>query len=292
MKNQSKAYIFTALSIFFWATVATAFKLALRHLSPVQLVFISSISSLTILFIIAILTGKLKLFSTFTKKDILFSAIMGFVNPFGYYLILFKAYDLLPAQIAQPLNCTWGIVIVFLSIPMLKQKVHWQSFVALIISFIGVSVIAYGGEVSDYLNVSLIGVLLALSTSFIWSFYWLINTKDNQDELIRLLLNFIFGVIYILIFVLINGDLRNLNISGVLPAIYVGVFEMGLTFWLWLQALKFSENTAKISIYIYIFPVLSMGIIYLFLDEKILFSSFIGLVLVICGVVFNKVVGH
>jgi drug/metabolite transporter (DMT)-like permease len=67
-------------------------------------------------------------------------------------------------------------------------------------------------------------------------------------------------------------------------------FEMGLTFWFWLQALKYSENTAKISIYIYIFPVLSMGIIYFILGEKILFTSFIGLILVITGVVLNKVI--
>ena len=185
MKNQTKAYIFTALAVLCWATVATAFKLALQHITPVQLLFVSTFSSLGILLMIAILTGKLSVLKSFTKNDFIFSALMGLINPFGYYLILFKAYDLLPAQIAQPLNVTWGIVIVFMSIPILKQKVHWQNFVSLILAFLGVSLIAYGGEVSDYLNVSIAGILLALSTSVIWSFYWLINARDDKDEVDR-----------------------------------------------------------------------------------------------------------
>ena len=292
MKNQTKAYFFTALSIICWATVATAFKLALRHITPVQLLFVSTLSSLSILFLLAILTKRLYMFKTFTKKDVLFSALMGLINPFGYYLILFKAYDLLPAQIAQPLNVTWGIVIVFLSIPILKQKVHWQNFISLVLAFLGVSLIAYGGEVSEYLNVSISGILLALSTSFIWSIYWLINTRDQKDEVLRLLLNFVFGTIYIVIFVLVKASMQDFDMQGFWPAIYVGIFEMGLTFWLWLQAMRYSENTAKISIYIYIFPVLSMGMIYLILGEKILFTSFIGLLLVIVGVIVNKLIGE
>ena len=290
MKNQRKAYVFTALSILCWATVATAFKLALRHITPVQLLFISTLSSVMILFLIALYTGKLSQLRRFSKRDIGFSALMGLINPFGYYLILFKAYDLLPAQIAQPLNVTWGIVIVFLSIPILKQKVHWQNYLSLILAFLGVSLIAYGGEMSDYLDVSILGIVLALSTSFIWSVYWLINARDKKDEVLRLLLNFVFGAIYITGFVLINGSLRTIDFSGLWPALYVGVFEMGLTFWFWLQALRFSDNTAKISIYIYIFPVLSMGIIALVLGEKILFTSIVGLVLVIAGVLVNRII--
>lgn len=290
MKNQSKAYIFTAFSIIFWATVATAFKISLKYISPVQLLFVSSMSSLAILFLIALLTGKIKILRDFTKQDYLFSALMGLINPFGYYLILFKGYDLLPAQIAQPLNVTWGIVIVFLSIPILKQKVHWQNYISLVLAFIGVSLIAYGGEVSAYLNINITGVFLCLSTSFIWSIYWLINTKDKQDEVVRLMMNFVFGAIYILIFVTIDKSLMNFDMRGFIPAVYVGIFEMGLTFWLWLQAMKFSENTAKISIYIYIFPVLSMFFIHYFLGEKILFTSIIGLILVISGVLVNRLI--
>jgi len=51
------------------------------------------------------------------------SALLGLINPFIYYLILLKAYQLLPAQVAQPLNMIWPIILVFLSIPLLGQKI-------------------------------------------------------------------------------------------------------------------------------------------------------------------------
>jgi len=289
MKNQSKAYLFTALSILCWATVATAFKLALRDISPVQLLFISTISSTLLLSFLALISGKFRLIKAFTIRDYALSALMGLINPFAYYLILFEAYRLLPAQIAQPLNCTWGIVIVFLSIPILKQQVRWYNFLSLCIGLLGVSVIAYGGEMSLYLNISVTGVLLALSSSVVWSVYWLINAGDKKDEVVRLLMNFIFGSIFITLFYLLQGGFHEWNGEGLLPAVYVGVFEMGLTFWFWLQALRYSQNTAKISIYIYIFPILSLIFIHFFLGEKILLTSVAGLILVIFGVVFNRI---
>ena len=43
LSSQNRAYIFAAIAIFFWSTVATAFKLSLEHLEPIQLVFYSTI---------------------------------------------------------------------------------------------------------------------------------------------------------------------------------------------------------------------------------------------------------
>ena len=37
-------------------------------------------------------------------KSIFISALLGLINPFIYYIILLKAYKLLPAQVAQPLK--------------------------------------------------------------------------------------------------------------------------------------------------------------------------------------------
>ena len=119
MKNQKKAYFFAVLSVLCWSTVATAFKFGLRYQDYNHLLLFSSFTSVFILFLIIIIQGKFKLLAGNTTTQILTSAILGFLNPFLYYLVLFKAYSLLPAQIAQPLNYTWCIVVVLLSIPIL-----------------------------------------------------------------------------------------------------------------------------------------------------------------------------
>ena len=71
---------------------------------------------------------------------------MGFLNPFLYYVIVLKAYSLLPAQLAQPLNFIWPITLVLLSIPILKQKVSGKNMIAMLISFVGVYFIASKGN--------------------------------------------------------------------------------------------------------------------------------------------------
>ncbi|MCK5547436.1 MAG: EamA family transporter, partial [Thermoplasmata archaeon] len=109
MERHKQAYIYAAFVIMFWATVASAFKLSLDYVDAFQLVLYSSLTSLAVLFLILLVQGKLRLLRKSTKKDLLNSAMLGFLSPFLYYLVLFEAYSLLQAQEAQPLNLTWII---------------------------------------------------------------------------------------------------------------------------------------------------------------------------------------
>ena len=83
------------------------------------------VSSTLVLGILSVFTGKFNALRSFHRKDILFSALMGLLNPVAYYLILFKAYTILPAQVAQPLNMVWPIVLVLLSMPILGQRIKF-----------------------------------------------------------------------------------------------------------------------------------------------------------------------
>ena len=121
MKRQAQAYFYALITILFWATVASAFKITLRYLDFTHLVFYSSATSLVILFVILLSQNKMSLLKEYSKQDYYYSAMLGFLNPFFYYLILFKAYELLRAQEAQPLNQTWGIVLPILSIILLMN---------------------------------------------------------------------------------------------------------------------------------------------------------------------------
>ncbi|MDG1956338.1 MAG: EamA family transporter, partial [Candidatus Thioglobus sp.] len=68
--NQNKAYLFAGIAIFFWSTVASAFKLSLEHLGPIQLVMYSTLFSILVLFIIVIYQGKIKLIKAFSSIDL------------------------------------------------------------------------------------------------------------------------------------------------------------------------------------------------------------------------------
>ncbi|HKI90513.1 MAG TPA: DMT family transporter [Draconibacterium sp.] len=165
MNSNKKAYLFAATAVFFWSTVATAFKLALREYDFIQLIFYISGVTILLLFVFLVAQRKIKLVFKQTRRQWLISISMGALNPLLYYLVLFKAYSLLPAQIAQPLNMVWPIVLALLSVPFLNQKIGWISIVALFISFTGVIFISSQGGIDGFKNVNVSGVLLALASS-------------------------------------------------------------------------------------------------------------------------------
>lgn len=288
MKNQRQAYIYALSAVFLWSTVATAFKLSLRHLHTTELLLIASFTSMACLFLILWGQANLHLLAGLSRKDLLWSAVLGFLNPFLYYLVLFKAYDLLPAQIAQPLNMIWGVVIVLLSIPILKQKIKPRSFLALFIAFFGVVVLSTGGNITHLEVKNPLGAALALICSIIWSFYWLMNARDTMDPILRLFLNFSFGSLFTLAFYLLFTPLRPLPVAGIAGAVYTGLFEMGITFFLWIKALKLTTTTDKVGILIYIAPFISLIFIHFILGETIALSSVVGLTLIVAGILVQQ----
>lgn len=288
MVDQKKAYAYAIIVVLIWSTVASAFKISLRYLNYLQLLFYASLISLLILFIILIFQNKLSLLKTYSKKDYLHSAMLGLLNPFLYYIVLFKAYSLLPAQQAVSLNYTWAIQIVLLSVPLLKQKIGFKSVLAIIISYAGVLIISTQGDILALRVTNLYGVLLALGSAVIWALFWIYNIKDKRDEVVKLFLNFLFGFIFILIAIAFSKRLIIPKIPGFTSAVYIGLFEMGITFVLWLKALKLSKTTAQVSNLIYLTPFLSLLIINIMIGEKILISTIIGLILIVMGIIMQQ----
>ena len=271
-----------------WSTVASAFKISLRHLDFLQLLFYASIVSIVTLFSILLVQNKLRLLKKFSKKDYFHSALLGFLNPFLYYVVLFKAYSLLPAQEVQPLNYTWPIMLVLLSVPLLNQQIKLKSIIAIIVSFVGVLIILTQGNILGFKFTNPTGALLALCSAVIWALFWIYNIKDELDEVVRLFLNFVFGFFYILIFTIIFSKIIVPNVAGFLGASYVGLFEMGITFIIWSKALKLSETTARVSNLIYFIPFLSLIVIYFVVGEKILFSTIVGLIFIVIGIIMQQ----
>ena len=288
MHNQKKAYIYGLSTILLWSTVASAFKLSLRYLDYIQLLLYSSIVSILVLSCILALKGKTQVLFSYSGKQYMQSLILGFLNPFLYYMVLFKAYDLLPAQEAQPLNYTWAITLTLLSIPLLKQRIGLKDFISVFVSYSGVVVISTQGDIFSFRFSNPLGVALALGSTVIWALYWIYNTKDARDPVAGLLLNFVFGLPWILACYLFFSNNRVPDPLGLMGAAYVGLFEMGITFVLWLSALKLSENTAKVGNLIFISPFLSLVFIHFFVGEDILASTFIGLALIVAGLLIQQ----
>jgi drug/metabolite transporter (DMT)-like permease len=289
MTNEKKSILLTLSAVFFWSTVATAFKLTLSGISFVQLLFWASFTSTVILFIITV-NEKQNLFNTlFSKKFLAHNILLGFINPFLYYMILFKAYELLPAQEAQPLNYTWPIMISIFAVLFLKEKISLKIILGLVVSFTGVIVLATHGNIFTFKFNNLYGISLALGSSVIWATFWTLKLKDKRSISVKLLSAFFYGTIFTLIYILFFEKFSIPQTKYLLGAVYVGFFEMGITFFLWMKGISLSNNQSKTSTLAYLSPFISLLFIAIILGEKILFSSIIGLILIISGIIVQHV---
>ncbi len=288
MTNSTKALLYGLATVGIWSTVASAFKISLRHLDPIQLLLCACTVSLLVLGSILVVQGKITALRHLSARQYLFAAGMGVLNPFLYYIILFKAYDLLPAQEAQPLNYTWAITLSILSVPLLGQRLRFKEVVAILISYAGVLIISTHGQILSLNFSNPMGVTLALTSTIIWALYWIGNTKSTIDPIVGLFLNFSTALPLIFIATLVYSQMPTLTLEAVAGGAYVGLFEMGITFVLWLTAMKYAAKpdgggTARIANLIFLSPFLSLILIHFLIGETILPSTFTGLGLIVIG---------
>lgn len=288
MKRNSQVILYLGGAILLWSTIATAFKVTLRFIDPFSMVLFSALVSTTTLLAIVIRRGQFRILLRQTRSQYLNALLCGMINPALYYLILFKAYDLLPAQIAQPLNYTWPIFLTLLAAIVLKQAVALRSYLAILISFGGIIIITSQKGPSLDFDIEPTGIALALASALVWAAYWILNLRRRGDAVILLTLNFIFGSILIVVFLFLIGYPIQFKWQGMLGSVYIGLFEMGITFFLWLRALQLSPSTAKVSNYIYLTPFVSLIFIALIAGEAIRPLTIPGLFLIITGIILQK----
>ncbi|MCP4310676.1 MAG: DMT family transporter [Bacteroidetes bacterium] len=291
-KSVRKALVFAILAVLFWSTSPTAFKLGLRYQDTFQLLTGATITSALILGLLLLPGKRYKELAGFGWKDLWFSMLMGLMNPVAYYLILFKAYSILPAQVAQPLNMIWPIVLVIISIPLLKQKIGWKSIGAMLISFSGIVLVSLQGGGGGKDPENRLGILLALSTSVVWAIYFIYNTRDKKDPVARLFLNFLFAAILLLVVGLLRGKLFAGTPQAWGTAIYVGIFEMGITFVLWLLAMQYAPTTDRISNLVFMAPFLNLLIVRMVLKEEIFLTTLYGIILLVTGILIQNMISR
>ncbi len=287
--NERKAIGYGLSAVLLWSTVATAFKLTLAEFTPIQMLTVASIVSAIALFAICAIQGKLgDISSTFTSNP-LYYLLLGIVNPLAYYLILFKAYELLPASQAQAINYSWAITLTFMAAVFLGQKIRKQDWIACGFSYLGVIVIATKGDILGLQFDSPMGVCLALLSTLLWAGYWILNTKNKADPIIGVLLGFLVAIPFAIGLSVYEGaDWSQITAQGWAAVTYVGLFEMGVTFVLWLSALKLTQNTARISNLIFASPFISLMLLATIIGEEIHPTTLIGLVLIITGLVVQQ----
>ena len=289
MKKNTHSILLALAAVLSWSTVATAFKVALSYLTHFEMLLIASLTSVLIFVIVLTFQSKWELVRNLNKRQWKELAFLGFLNPAAYYLILFKAYDMLPAQVAQPVNYAWPIVLLVLLAVFAKQPIPSKKYIGMFISMAGVVMISLGTGQLSGMSVPVTGVLLAAISAFFWAGYWMVNNKHKHsvDAIVSLFGSFVCGSLYLIVCIPFFGfSVPNLN--GLLAGMYVGGFEMAIPFICFGIAMRITSNPTLINQLCYLSPFLSLFFIAMILHEPIVITTYIGLTLIVAGIVFNE----
>lgn len=280
MSQDRQAILYGLGAVALWSTVATAFKVALAWMSPLELMWIAVLVSWALMGALVIKQGNI---STALRTGWRTAAWAGLMNPVAYYLVLFAAYDRLPGQEAMALNYTWALAMAFLAVPLLGQRLTRMDIVAGLVAYAGVWVIATRGSVFNVSFADPLGVILALASTLLWALYWLLNARDSRIPLVGQWQNFTVGLPVLTILLILGPGFQWHGWPALGAGIYVGLFEMGVAFILWQLAVHKVSRTAKVSNLIFLSPPVSLMLLFLVVGEPILPSTLIGLVLILLG---------
>lgn len=274
-------------AVLLWSTVATAFKLALKDFSVIQLLALSVTVSTLVLWLVVFSTSSRANIQTTFRRRFSLLALAGLLNPAAYYLVLFEAYDRLPAQIAQPVNYTWAIAFSWLAVPLLKKPLRRVDKIASVLGYFGVVVIALQGKSPAEFDIDLLGLSLALFSTLLWAGYWLLSTKISGDSLVNLAISFSVALPAVWLMVFYSGESWPDNPSYA-SVLWVGLFEMSITFLLWQKALSTAVNVSKVANLIFLSPFISLILIGLILGEQLHVTTFVGLALILTAVLWQQ----
>ena len=281
--RERRALVYALASVVLWSTVATGFKLGLRDLAPVQLLLLGCVIAFVFF---AAASGFVR--AKLSLREHLAGAALGLVNPFAYYLILFEAYDRLPAQIAQPLNFTWAIALALLAIPLLRQRLSARGWVGVVIGYVGVVVILTEGRFDGLGRFDPLGVALALGSALLWAWYWIMTVRLGIHPVPLMLNGFAVATCLVAVVCWATVGLPTLNLETVGYGAWVGLVETGVAFLLWQRAMALTEHAGKLGVLIFLAPFLSLVLIGTVLREVIHPSAVVGLALIAAGLVLSR----
>lgn len=284
--SETRALSLGLIAVLLWSTVATAFKMSLAYLNPLELVFYASIASWCVLGLLLV-GRKASAKTVATRRQYLNALVFGLINPVLYYLVLFQAYDRLPAQEAMAINYSWALTLPLLAAAIYKQPLNRQELLAAFISYGGILVIATRGDLTIWSFQDPIGIGLAVGSTVIWALYWLATARLPLEATFSLFLGFSSAIPVTGLLLYARGDWMLPPLQGLLGAAYVGCFEMGFAFWCWLGAMQQTRNTLRLSSLIFLAPPLSLLFIATIVGEPIQVSTMAGLAAILCGLLIQ-----
>jgi len=287
MLKSKLAYIYVSFTVLLWASVAAVGKLLLEGMTSLQLIFYSFALSSVGLFVIVLIQGKFKLLLSYTKKDHAKMFPMAVLGVYAYFLFLYGALSLVSAQEAFIVNYLWPLMVVIFGVIILKEKMNFRKFLAIILGFFGVYIVVTKGALLAFRFTNLRADILAIFGAVSYGIFSVLGKKYNFERYTSMLIYYFYGFILMVPTLFLFSEIMIPTFNQFIGLVWIGFFTSALAYVFWFKALEYGD-TAKMSNVVFLTPFISLVFIYFILGEEILASSIVGLIFILAGILIQS----
>lgn len=278
--------VYISLCIFLWSLLGIFVKFAQSNLDHYQYMFYSSAFSFLSLLLIAIANKNLKEILSYTKKIFLVLFALGFLD-FMFYLLLYFGYHNANSIEVLVIQYTWPIFIVILSLIILKEDFTKRKLFAVILGFIGVSLVITKGNILAFSLKNIDVLLIVMLSAFCFALFSVLSKKVKVNAINAVMIYFLSATIYSFFTMQTFSSFIVPSSKDWIAILVNGVFINGISYVFWIKGLQFFD-ASKVAPFTFIIPILSAFFLILVFDEPILIVYFVGLAFVIFAGLINS----
>ncbi|PFL11210.1 hypothetical protein COJ07_30955 [Bacillus cereus] len=278
------------VAVILWGTAIAPTKWALESIQPFTLLFIR-------LFFaggICLLFSFKQLKRSVVHKQVPWKrmSLLSFTGVAGYFMFTSYGISLTSGLHVSIIDAALPLVTILFSAFFLKEKIQLSYWIGIILGVIGVLLITIPSNNVDQ-EVSLIGDILILLSTFLFAFYTVLLKRPKQEQYLSnkvfTTLTLIIGAFVLLPFAMVEtfyyGFPKVETWKTGLSVMYLVIGATILAYWFWNKALE--RVSASVSgLYLNALPLISIVASIVLLNESLTWRIVIGGGLVLFGVIW------
>lgn len=284
MTNKKKVWGLGFLTVFLWASAFPLTKIVQQQFTSYPLGFLRcSIAAILLLII-----GKFSHIHKPKKEDIPWFLLSGGMG-FTLYMIAFNTgIQTLTSATSSIVIAITPILTAILAAKLYQEKIRPIGWLAIIMAFIGVLILLLWEGVFS-INIGLVWTICA---AIVFCGYNILSRRLSQkgySSLEIVTYSMLCGAI-LLGFWSIESfrQMTNASTNHILALIYLGALPSAGAYFFWGKAMSLAERTSEVTNFMFVTPLLSTIMGFIFLKEVPNMGTFIGgAVIIISIIVFN-----